>query len=122
MKKSKLLLFASALAAACFAQSAGAATINFGGMFSGTAVGGPPPSIDETFSGSGNDITFGAFTINESGHVDVDITHGTVNVPSGSVQFTFPSSGGFTAEFTGGGTFSGSTATVTLDFTIVSML
>jgi hypothetical protein len=121
MKTLLLQISAAVLATAAFSQFANASTINFGGSVSGPASGGPPPSIDETFSGSGVDSTFGAFNVNESAHVD--ISGSTVSVSNGVLTFVFPpTSGGFTADFTGSGSTSGTTATVTLDLAIVSGL
>jgi len=123
MKKSAGLLFAVACAVAASSQFASASTVNFGGTFSGTAsASGSFPSISETFSGSGSDTTFGAFDIIESANVDLSGLP-TVNISGGNVQFTFlPSLGGFTADFTGTGSASGPTATVSLNFNIVSGL
>src|SRR5690349_5105737 len=123
MKKSALLLSGAAFAVLALTQIASASTVNFGGTFSGTAsASGSFPSISETFSGSGTDTTFGAFDISESANVDLSGLP-TVNISGGNVQFTFlPSLGGFTADFTGTGSASGPTATVSLNFNIVSGL
>lgn len=119
MKKCVLLLSAVAFAGVIFGDHAKAATINFGGSFSGTAVpiGSPPSS--ETFSGAGSDTTFGPFNITES--ADFSVSGSSVSVSNGSVTFDF-TPGGFTASFIGSGNVSGSVANVSIDFTILSGL
>jgi len=121
MRKSGLgLLTAALMAAAAFADSASAATISFGGSFSGVGSGGSPPVFNESFSGTGTDATFGAFNITESATIDLTGAP-TVQVSNGNVAFDFVP-GGFTASFTGTGTASGPSATVAITFSILSGL
>lgn len=89
-------------------------TILISGTFSGTGSGGSPPTFTETFTGSGNDVTFGPFTGTESG--TVNITPPTFTLSNGTFDWTF-AAGELTGTFSGKGDTITRTASVNLVIT-----
>jgi hypothetical protein len=117
MNKSALLLSAVTFAVAAFSQSASAVTIPISGTFAGTGSGGSGSVFTESFSGLGNDATFGNFTASETGTVHLD-NPPNVTVDGGTFSFLFDAGGLMSGTFTG----SGSGGPLTILFSITGGL
>ena len=93
-----LFLLGAAAAPAC------ANTINIAGTFSGTAtLTGGPSIFTENFSGTGLDVTFGAFTGTEQATVDASGFPGSLVLTNGTFNWAF-AQGNLAGTFSGSGT------------------
>jgi hypothetical protein len=105
-----LFLLGAAAAPAC------ANTINIGGTFSGTAtLTGGPTIFTESFTGTGLDVTFGAFTGTEQATVDASGYPGNLILSNGTFNWAF-AQGNLIGTFSG----SGPAASVAITFLITS--